>query len=238
MKRKIIFGIKLLIILCIVVFMTILVLNNRKNNVINYNSEVEIYNEINISCVGDSITYGYGLEDRSICWVSLLQKSLGQNYTTRNFGLNGRTVLSYGYSYLNEKLAEEFFNTNEDVVLFMLGTNDTKKIYWNAESFEKEYREFIQKIKNKKNNPKIYIMIPTCIFISDPTSGTPNNDILVNETIPIIKKIASEEGIKTIDLYEYTKNHSEWFNDGLHPNIEGNEEIAKEIVRILKEDGI
>lgn len=38
-----------------------------------------------------------------------------------------------------------------------------------------------------------------------------------------------------IDLYTLTENHGDWFADGVHPNVEGYEQIAEYIYDVLKE---
>ena len=51
----------------------------------------------------------------------------------------------------------------------------------------------------------------------------------VSQLPQIITETAEELGIEVIDLYTLTKDHPEWFWDGVHPNAEGNRAIADEI---------
>ena len=56
---------------------------------------------------------------------------------------------------------------------------------------------------------------------------------LVTKTKPdpeIFLTAAGKLGIRVIDLYAFTKDHPEWFVDGVHPNIRGNRAIAKYIL--------
>lgn len=193
--------------------------------------------DIKIACVGDSITYGLGvLSNRDKSWTSLLVKELGSDYQTINYGLISRTLLSTGdYPYMNEKLANKFWNGKEDIIIFMLGTNDSKNINWNYNRFEKEYEGLIMKIKKEKSKSKLYIMIPPQIFINNPNREKPNRNNLENGVIPIINKINdSYKFVKVIDLYTLTKDHKEWFPDGIHPNAVGNKKIAVEIAKVIK----
>src|SRR5579885_3646478 len=61
--------------------------------------------KIRVACVGDSITYGAGIKDREHnSYPAQLQKLLGDGYEVRNFGVNGRTLLSKGdLPYVKER---------------------------------------------------------------------------------------------------------------------------------------
>ena len=49
---------------------------------------------IKVACVGNSVTYGYGLENRETeSYPSRLQALLGEEYDVRNFGHSGATLL-------------------------------------------------------------------------------------------------------------------------------------------------
>ncbi len=193
--------------------------------------------DIKIACVGDSITYGYGLSNRNDTWVSLLVNELGNKYQTINYGLISRTLLSSGNDpYMGEDLAKEFWNNRENIIIFMLGTNDSKNINWDYDKFNKEYREILDRMIKEKSNSKIYIMIPPQVFIDNPIMTEPNKYNLENGVVPIIREIKENyKDIELIDLYSLTLNHKEWFNDGIHPNKNGNIEIANEISRVIKE---
>ena len=53
---------------------------------------------VRVACIGDSITYGYGLEDRDKdSYPSQLQGLLGERWLVGNFGKNGATLLRHGH---------------------------------------------------------------------------------------------------------------------------------------------
>ena len=191
--------------------------------------------KIRIVCLGDSITKGY-MVSKEDNWVSLLGDNLGDDYKTINYGLTSRTLLSTGdYPYMNENKAKRFWNKKEDIVIIMLGTNDTKSINWDYNRFEKEYKELIDRLLKEKPNEKIYIMIPPKIFTDDISIDRPNNDNLEDGVIPIINELKDEyKEIKVIDLYTITNDHSELFIDGIHPNEEGHKVIANEIYKVIE----
>lgn len=180
-----------------------------------------------IACVGDSITYGYGvLGHREDAWPALLPALADGRCTTVNYGLCNRTLLSTsGMPYSKEKNARIFMEEDEDLVLLMLGTNDSKPSNWDAELFEKEYLELVDKILAKPCRPKVVLMLPPCLF-NTTGKALPDRDNLENGVIPAIRRVAEKTGLPVIDLFELTKNRPDWFPDGIHPNREGNMAIA------------
>ena len=85
-----------------------------------------------VACIGNSITYGYGLKNRSEeCYPAVLGIMLGENYTVENFGISARTLLNKGdHPYMQEKLFTEARAFHPDIVIIKLGTNDTKPHNW------------------------------------------------------------------------------------------------------------
>ena len=98
----------------------------------------------NILCFGDSNTHGYnsktggrfGVEER---WTKLLQKKLGEEYYIIEEGLSGRTTsfeapVFEGLNGLNAIYPCMMTHEPLDLVIIMLGTNDTKDRF-NANGF-------------------------------------------------------------------------------------------------------
>ena len=53
---------------------------------------------VKIACVGNSITYGYTIENRERdSYPAQLQRMLGEGYTVGNFGKSGATLLNKGH---------------------------------------------------------------------------------------------------------------------------------------------
>ena len=62
---------------------------------------------------------------------------------------------------------------------------------------------------------------------------------ILNETIcdqirPIVMEAAAANGLPLVDLYTYTDGHGDWLADGVHPNAEGNRQIAAYICQELE----
>ena len=101
-------------------------------------------NQKNILCFGDSNTHGYNsktggrftVEER---WTKLLQRKLGDDYYVIEEGLSGRTTsfddpVFEGLSGLNAIYPCMMTHEPLDLVIIMLGTNDTKDRF-NANGF-------------------------------------------------------------------------------------------------------
>lgn len=185
-----------------------------------------------VLCIGDSITYGQGvLKTReSDSYPAVLADLLGADYQTLNYGLCNRTLLSSGnMPYKNEEFASASLEQDADMIIIMLGSNDSKLEYWNAEQYKAEYIDFIKAYQNMNGRPEVYIMLPPAIFKEPENDGDCNNTVLSEEVIPAIEYVAEQTGAHLIDLYSVTEEHPEWYADGLHPNAEGNRVIAETI---------
>lgn len=64
---------------------------------------------IRVACVGNSITFGAGIENRDRdSYPSVLGQMLGKEYEVRNFGFSARTMLMKGdYPYMKEQMFKE-----------------------------------------------------------------------------------------------------------------------------------
>lgn len=90
-----------------------------------------------IVCFGDSNTHGYcamndGRFDENERWTCLLQKNLGEDYLVLEEGLSGRTTcfqdpLFEGLSGLDYIYPCLMSHEPVDLLVIMLGTNDTKE---------------------------------------------------------------------------------------------------------------
>lgn len=198
--------------------------------------------QIKVACVGDSITYGHGVTSwYKNNYPAVLQNLLGDSYNVQNFGVSGTTAQSTGdQPYIETKVYQKSIDYNADILIFMLGSNDSKPENWtDAETFKKEYLTLLDTYISNNNSPEVYLGIPAKAFYDDEsqTSGPTNYDIqgdIVEKIGNVIKEIAAERGYKYIDIYELTSQHPEWFaSDLVHPNADGAKAIANEVYKYV-----
>lgn len=196
---------------------------------------------IRVACVGDSITQGSDPSPEfpdGDTYPVQLQELLGNNYQTLNYGLGGRTLLKSGdFPYWNTSFFPASHKIKPAIVLIMLGTNDTKPQNWDAAAFERQLIEFVQSYKVLVCHPAVYLLSPPAAFVPDgaqEVTGAINKDIIENEVAPIVKRVALQTDTPLIDVFYATKNHPEYFADGVHPNPDGNKAIAATIFAALQ----
>lgn len=195
---------------------------------------------IKVACIGDSITYGSGvLATRGKnSYPAKLGKLLGDDYKVFNYGLSGRTLLNDGRQpYRKEKYFETSQKIVPDIVLIMLGTNDSKPFNWNAEAYEAELQDFVMLYKKLPNHPQVYLMTccaAFCVDGKDKVAFEVDQEVVENEIVNIIRQTGEACDVPVIDIYEVTKDYPEYFVDGVHPNAEGNQVIAQTIYFTLK----
>jgi acyl-CoA thioesterase-1 len=184
---------------------------------------------IRVACIGDSITYGAGVDKREEnAYPKVLGKLLGDGYEVRNFGVSGATLLRKGdnpWWKLNEfKAATDFA---PQIVVIKLGTNDSKPQNWkNKDDFAKDYGDLIDHFAGLPSKPKVYACLPVPVY--EAKWGI-NEPVVKEEIIPIIQQVAKAKKATLIDLYTALSGKPEMFPDKIHPNVAGAALIAKTV---------
>ena len=199
-----------------------------------------------IVALGDSITFGAGVVKtrKSDCWEAKLEKLLGGSYQVLNYGISGATLQDEGnkpYWNMPEKQLQGYpqaaLALKPQIILLMLGTNDSKPYNWNRERYEAQLDLRVKELK--ASGARVIVMCPpfACPMAgSEEVAFDIKNETIRDEIVPIVKKCAEENEAECIDLYALTEGHSEYFADGVHPKSFGNRVIAAEIHRFLTEN--
>jgi lysophospholipase L1-like esterase len=183
----------------------------------------------NVACVGDSITQNSNWSDR-------LGMKLGASYKATNYGLSGTTLLKNGdHPYWTSQQFKDSHSSNPDVVVIMLGTNDSKPFNWNAHKgeFVGDYEALVDSYAALPSHPKIYLnLCPPAGANGFQISGT----VIENEVNPAIKQVAAAKGLPTIDVFTAFGGHNfdaTLLADGVHPTGTGAQRIADTVYAAL-----
>ncbi len=189
---------------------------------------------VRVACVGNSITYGAAIDDRSLnSYPAVLERLLGEDYDVHNFGVSGATLLRTGaLPYRDTAEFSEATRFKADIVIIKLGTNDTRMGNWTgADEFERDFKEMIEHFAGLPGKPDIFVCHPV------PIHGIwriANDRRLRKEIIPAITRAAREKNIQIIDLYTPFKDLSGHFPDGVHPNADGARIIAETVYKAIR----
>ncbi|RYX81999.1 hypothetical protein EON83_21470 [bacterium] len=183
---------------------------------------------IKLACIGDSITAGSGTSNSFFAYPSQLQRMLGKKWEVRNFGVSATTLLNSGDKpYQKESAMKNALEFKPNVVVIMLGTNDSKPQNWAFnEQFGADYRDLISKFKALETHPRIVVCNPPLV----PGAGNFGiNEPAVLKEIPLIKIMAEQEKVEVVDVHGAFADKDALFPDRVHPNNEGASVLAKTV---------
>jgi len=173
---------------------------------------------------------------------------LGSKYAVCNYGCSGTSLSRQGkFPYYGDYGYNAAINGLPNIVILMLGTNDTQDESWiNQDFFEGETTWLISQFLNISSNPAIYICSPPPMY-SVKYNGKYNNIIYTN-IIPAIKNVVKQQQdkgnkVQYIDVNsvfpnpsvdpDYQKFLTEFMADAIHPNKNGNTMIAVKVYETL-----
>lgn len=192
--------------------------------------------KIRIVCIGNSITYGSGLTDRSKeSYPAQLQTLLSSGYEVLNFGVSGATMLKKGNKpYWNTPEYQKVLASEANVVFIKLGTNDSKLINRPMMGdFVSDYKEMISILRRLPGKPRIVLLLPVKAF-SDEKFGI-SGTYLKDSIMPSVQKIAYDENLEVIDLYSLFADKDALLADKIHPNATGDGFIAARLREFLQQ---
>lgn len=192
-----------------------------------------------VACVGNSITYGTGLSDRSTqSYPVQLQKMLGGRYEVENFGKPGATLLNQGHRpYTRQEEYRKALDFAGDIVVIHLGINDTDPRDWPnyRDFFVKDYLDLIDSFRKANPNARIIIARMTPIADRHPRflSGTRDWH---GEIQTAIETIAHHAGVQLIDFHAPLYPYPYLLPDAVHPTAEGAAIMAKTVYSAVTGD--
>lgn len=181
---------------------------------------------IKVACIGNSITYGVGVDANRMVdsYPAQLGQQLSYQWNVNNFGKGWACAAIAGaVPYIKQPEFAAMMAYLPDVVIMKLGTNDGLSEWSHKADFEHDYLILVDSIAHLSSKPKIYLCRPTY-------TGIVENKNIQDTLYPIIQKIAISRGLEIIDLYTPLANNLSYFGgDKLHPNKTGYGLLAKAV---------
>ncbi|WP_228450908.1 GDSL-type esterase/lipase family protein [Chryseolinea soli] len=193
--------------------------------------------KVSIACIGASITYGAGLEDREKqSYPAQLQNLLGDHYTVTNYGVNSTTLLRQGdHPYWSTKAYASALASNPDIVFIDLGGNDSKLVNRvNAGALEQDGRDLIQSFRQLPSHPRVILLLPIVSFVTDTMEIW--DAAIVKTIIPHLRNVAFDAGCEVLDMHPLLLNQSAYMPDKIHPDAVGALMMAKRLHAFLTQD--
>jgi lysophospholipase L1-like esterase len=186
--------------------------------------------QLHIACLGDSLTYGYGMQ-REITWIFVAGQELAPRVVLHNHGVNGDTTTG-----MLERLHADILPSRPDAVLIMGGANDIA-FGGSAATARANIPALVHSVAERDIMPLIGIPLP---FIPSPNEGWGSlNDLIkaateYDEYADWLRDFCVSEGCRAVDFrawFEETmkRDNSDpgsYFFDGLHFNARGHQVLA------------
>lgn len=204
------------------------------------NSDVsEKGNKIKVACVGNSITYGYAVENREKnSYPSQLSRLLGEKYDVGNFGKSGATLMQKGHnpytSWYHYRQAKEF---NPDIVIIHLGVNDLEardypKI---GDTFVGDYMALIDSFKAVNPDVRIIVANMSPLLAWHPRFKSGVKDWRDSVRV-LIATAADVKGAELIDFGTALRDYPTLIPDAVHPDSAGSKKLAETVYKAITGD--
>ena len=182
---------------------------------------------VTVACVGDSLTYGMGTDDPvKQSYPTRLGRIAGHyRFVTERYGHSGATVdYDNASAYAGTAEYADSLNTQAELVLLMLGTNDTI-FSQHRDVFPRDFEKMIRTYQDLPQHPRVIILLPPHFFSDSPNFAQSSENL--EEVIEMEKAVAEEMGLSAIDVYGFTEGRFDLSPDGVHFTAEGYQLLAE-----------
>ena len=190
---------------------------------------------VKVACVGNSITYGAGVDNREKnSYPMQLQYLLGDGYEVLNAGCGGATLLSEGdYPYVERDEYRRSLEFAPDIVIIKLGTNDSKpQNAAHLDKYKEDYQKLINSYLNLDSRPRVILATPVRCWLPEEAFST---RAIEDVMIPAIEALAYENGLEILNFYSLLpkeKDHA-LMPDDLHPSSIGAGMMACKVYEMI-----
>ncbi|WP_168203371.1 SGNH/GDSL hydrolase family protein [Oceanispirochaeta crateris] len=179
---------------------------------------------IKIACIGDSLTYGYGLFFRGVnSYPAQLEKLLPPGFEVMNFGINGACAVESSEDYYLNQPYDQILNWNPDILVVMLGSNDSKEENWTStEAYIQGLNNIIKTLSSQGASVVVMTPPPSGINLFGIDDGKVRSAI-----IPALVSYTSQKGYPLLNIYDVFSMEENIFIDNIHLNRESYLRISK-----------
>lgn len=188
---------------------------------------------VRVACIGDSITEGNNMPDTRQRYPEQLGVLLGPQWDVRNFGCSGSTLLQRGDKpYRSQPQYAGARAFAPDVVVIMLGTNDSKSWNWkHSGEFTADYTALVRELAALPSHPRIWLCRPMPAW---PPSGWGIDPIVIEREVgPLVVSVAGAERTGLIDMFAAFTGRHDLVPDHVHPEAAGAALFARTVARAL-----
>lgn len=178
-----------------------------------------------VAFIGDSITAGGYWKNASL--------RLDATFEYDGFGVSGSTAYSKGLdgtppvplAYVDQPAYTNSLRYNPDIVVIMLGTNDSKSMNADriradgGEQYKQDVTAMVEAYQALEDHPQVFLALPPVSY--RPEKGGISNVNIETLIIPLLESVAETTGAIVIDTHTASANNKEAFPDGVHPNDAG-----------------
>ena len=196
-----------------------------------------------VACVGDSLTQGHTWGNEA--YPVYLEETL-DGFEVMNFGKNGASITGTNpnlyLKYEDQPQYEESLECGADIVVIMLGTNDSKAWDMAKHTFKSWYVRLIESYYAV--DPDVKIILVTAPPTLNGNKFDIPNDVIRDCVCPIQREVAEELGLPLVDLraemealeggYYHLLRESASY-DGVHLSVEGAIFLAELIEEVIME---
>jgi len=189
-----------------------------------------------VACVGNSLTYGYGLSSPYYeSYPTRLDTLLGAGYEVTNFGVSGKTMIkAVNDAYWSQSAFASARAYLPAIVVIELGTNDSKDYIWPyyKQDFKADYASMIDTFRVLSSKPQVWVTLQPR---ANNATWNMYDTTIANQVNPAILAVAMQKAAPVIDLRTGMAGHPGWYqDDSVHPNAVGAKAMAGIISDMLK----
>lgn len=188
---------------------------------------------IRVAAIGDSNTYGAGvllLGRHRRSYPAQLGRILGERHQVLNYGVNRCTLQQEGdWPWDATPFADASLRARPDIVLIMLGSNDARGDNWNAERYETELIDFVERYRS--HGADVHLLTPPVAFAN---RGGVSARIIEEEVAPIVRRVAESLGVDLIEVFDVTARSVRSHPDGIHLDARSSRLVAETVAAALR----